>query len=533
MPRRQARNFCKLAIEHFEQRQMLACDIPFEELAPGDANMDCFIDIADFVQVLKFDKSQGDPATWEEGDFSGNGIIDHDDFRPWVVSRREPGIYDDRGTNAENELRPISSTGVADVLLYYFPESGKVAVIASQDMSIRALHIVSQSDSINDARRSQFFDRSSDHFHLVYARQTSGAKMIEFTHLLPPGWTEQQVLDDLLIDGALVGGGDLGNVRLGNRDEFPLERPEEFIKVPETLFVEADQANGILTYDPDTGDILVETWDLPMSYLKLESRSGLLSGTTWFGADRYERHGLDHANPTVVSRIAYEYQVEFVDGEPVPEVNISLTPGFFSVNLPEIAELGLSKAEFIDEIQPEGLLDWSVPLKLVLKIGPTFGLCREIKEQATIVGDANQDGRFDSQDLVAVFQANEYSDGIEDNSTWSEGDWTCDGDFDTDDFVAAFQTGLYERPAAAVARLDLLRARSMRREGYALTPRTISHSSLATNRRTFVELETIPLQQFRPEATLRLREQSLVRGDVIRPALADQAHLDGDIISAE
>ncbi|MCA9217192.1 MAG: hypothetical protein KDB27_29185, partial [Planctomycetales bacterium] len=37
------------------------------------------------------------------------------------------------------------------------------------------------------------------------------------------------------------------------------------------------------------------------------------------------------------------------------------------------------------------------------------------------------------------------------NSTWSEGDWTCDGDFDTDDLVAAFQAGYYELPPAAVA----------------------------------------------------------------------------------
>ena len=59
-------------------------------------------------------------------------------------------------------------------------------------------------------------------------------------------------------------------------------------------------------------------------------------------------------------------------------------------------------------------------------------------------GDANQDGRFDSSDLVQVFQAGEYEDLIEDNSTWAEGDWNSDGDCDSNDLVLAFQTGLYE-----------------------------------------------------------------------------------------
>ncbi|MCA9213723.1 MAG: lamin tail domain-containing protein, partial [Planctomycetales bacterium] len=58
-------------------------------------------------------------------------------------------------------------------------------------------------------------------------------------------------------------------------------------------------------------------------------------------------------------------------------------------------------------------------------------------------GDVNFDGFFDSSDLTQVFQVGEYEDGIEDNSTWSEGDWDCDGDFTTRDFVLAFhwQTG--------------------------------------------------------------------------------------------
>ncbi|MCA9211850.1 MAG: hypothetical protein KDB27_02200 [Planctomycetales bacterium] len=65
--------------------------------------------------------------------------------------------------------------------------------------------------------------------------------------------------------------------------------------------------------------------------------------------------------------------------------------------------------------------------------------------RSTYLGDSNLDGEFSSADFVQVFQANEYEDGVADNSTWAEGDWNGDGDFNTTDFVAAFQAGGYER----------------------------------------------------------------------------------------
>jgi len=59
------------------------------------------------------------------------------------------------------------------------------------------------------------------------------------------------------------------------------------------------------------------------------------------------------------------------------------------------------------------------------------------------IGDANFDGRFDSSDLIAIFQAGEFEDLLTHNSTWSEGDWDADGDFTTSDLVFAFQMGGY------------------------------------------------------------------------------------------
>ena len=65
----------------------------------------------------------------------------------------------------------------------------------------------------------------------------------------------------------------------------------------------------------------------------------------------------------------------------------------------------------------------------------------------THFGDANLDGGFDTSDLVQVFQVGEYEDGIDENSTWGDGDWTGDGDFGTADLVVAFQDGGFSAAA--------------------------------------------------------------------------------------
>lgn len=64
-----------------------------------------------------------------------------------------------------------------------------------------------------------------------------------------------------------------------------------------------------------------------------------------------------------------------------------------------------------------------------------------------IPGDSNGDGIFNSADLIAVFAAGEYEDGIENNSTFEEGDWNGDGEFDSGDLVYVFQERTYVRSA--------------------------------------------------------------------------------------
>ena len=73
-----------------------------------------------------------------------------------------------------------------------------------------------------------------------------------------------------------------------------------------------------------------------------------------------------------------------------------------------------------------------------------------------VIGDSNGDGIFNSSDLVTIFQAGEYEDGIDDNSDFNEGDWNGDGDFDSSDLIFAFQLGDYDVLAARTAAIDQL-----------------------------------------------------------------------------
>ncbi len=64
-------------------------------------------------------------------------------------------------------------------------------------------------------------------------------------------------------------------------------------------------------------------------------------------------------------------------------------------------------------------------------------------------GDADCSGYFDTTDLVNVFQAGKYEDGIPFNATFAEGDWNFDRDFDSADLVAAFRVGRYQQANVA------------------------------------------------------------------------------------
>jgi predicted outer membrane repeat protein len=100
---------------------------------------------------------------------------------------------------------------------------------------------------------------------------------------------------------------------------------------------------------------------------------------------------------------------------------------------------GLEESDLTFDFSGDGLVDLQ-DLRLLIE-----------QQLGTSIGDANLDGVFNSSDLVIVFQAGQYEDGIPRNSRWSTGDWNCDREFNSSDMVMAFQAGGYVAAASPAA----------------------------------------------------------------------------------
>ncbi len=69
----------------------------------------------------------------------------------------------------------------------------------------------------------------------------------------------------------------------------------------------------------------------------------------------------------------------------------------------------------------------------------------------TSYGDADLNGRFDSADLLLIFQGGTYEDDVRNNARWSTGDFNGDGDFTTADLLAALKTNRFTAAALSSA----------------------------------------------------------------------------------
>ena len=61
-----------------------------------------------------------------------------------------------------------------------------------------------------------------------------------------------------------------------------------------------------------------------------------------------------------------------------------------------------------------------------------------------VIGDSNDDGVFSTSDLVAIFAAGTFEDGVRNNGSFDVGDWNQDGEFNTSDLVFALQAGTFQ-----------------------------------------------------------------------------------------
>ncbi|MCA9167968.1 MAG: VCBS repeat-containing protein, partial [Planctomycetales bacterium] len=87
------------------------------------------------------------------------------------------------------------------------------------------------------------------------------------------------------------------------------------------------------------------------------------------------------------------------------------------------------------DLDQDGDLDW-----ISLASRGRTGL--RLHEQRTI-GDVNDDGVFNSADLIVLFEVNVYEQGITARSSFNTGDFNGDGLFDSSDLVFAMQAGTY------------------------------------------------------------------------------------------
>jgi hypothetical protein len=144
------------------------------------------------------------------------------------------------------------------------------------------------------------------------------------------------------------------------------------------------------------------------------------------------------------------------------------------------------------------------------------------------IGDANGDGIFNSSDLVVVFAAGEYEDGVPRNSTWEEGDWNGDQEFNTTDLVLAFQAGTYVNAAQFAARADVAAALDVldstglgRGDQERTTERTTEASSSL--------LESSPVRTAYVRNVDRLFAEHPIRSRHRRDTAPDQATLGGSL----
>ncbi len=145
------------------------------------------------------------------------------------------------------------------------------------------------------------------------------------------------------------------------------------------------------------------------------------------------------------------------------------------------------------------------------------------------VGDVDGDGVFGTSDLVAVFQAGEYEDGVPGNSTYQEGDWDGDGDFTSLDLVYAFQQGGYVAAAIPAPRLDSQRIAAALNSRQERTPDDGSAD-------TWVDAKESPAAESRKRSLLLL-ERDLIFSElsteplnaVLVAAEADGMDLDTDM----
>lgn len=201
---------------------------PIGSLRAGDSNKDFYFDEADLIQVAARGRYFADDATWEAGDWTGapggtvdvpplgDGRFDETDLdAAYSTSLYRRGALDADAKTPIDETQALRlGIANADLTLSYIAATGQVQVVNHGD-PLTAFRLVSESSMLNyevlDDFDGRFDVRSSDS---VFRFDLDGFANVELNAALPPQLSWFTLSNDLRIDGARLGGGGLGNVRL-------------------------------------------------------------------------------------------------------------------------------------------------------------------------------------------------------------------------------------------------------------------------------------------------------------------------------
>lgn len=105
-------------------------------------------------------------------------------------------------------------------------------------------------------------------------------------------------------------------------------------------------------------------------------------------------------------------------------------------------------------VNPDGYSQYPRSFKLHAQISAYSNInTTDTSDQTTVLGgrygDVNFDGKFDTSDMLIMFQAGKYETGQ--IAGWEDGDMDGDQLFTTNDLIVMLQEGVYEQGAAALA----------------------------------------------------------------------------------
>ncbi|MCA9214622.1 MAG: VCBS repeat-containing protein, partial [Planctomycetales bacterium] len=211
---------------------------------------------------------------------------------------------------------------------------------------------------------------------------------------------------DLLVQAYVDEPVSLRQENLGGGEQFAQFREDVMLEFATTnLDLNRDGFEDIVTLRLQSrqSNVVVYRWD-PVKQ-RFELKQELLRGSQAFIPSL---RVADFDNDGFLDVIDGEYWMRNVDGQ---------------LQDAQLIRLDFPKAAGLGDIDGDGDTD--------LAIGSQW-------YEQRVAGDVNDDGVFDSSDLVAVFQSAKYEDGVYQNATFEEGDWNGDGDFDSADLVFAF-----------------------------------------------------------------------------------------------